>query len=153
MRRTQALCLARSPPYDFRSRSDDLAGARIPPRPQHPSASTARASGSPTTRGLRRKMAKHRFTRVFDILSVHLASSGTAPPAHRPLQGTRGVFRPWPAGMHYWYIGTALARCMLVPMDGRCKRWFESTMMALLPAPAMRGLDGSAWSLPGWRVL
>ena len=49
VRRTQALCLARSPPYDVCSRSDDLAGARIPPRPQQPSASTARASGSRTS--------------------------------------------------------------------------------------------------------
>jgi hypothetical protein len=49
VRRTQALCLARSPPYDVCSRSDDLAGARIPPRPQQPSASTARARGSRTS--------------------------------------------------------------------------------------------------------
>jgi hypothetical protein len=32
-RRRQALCLARSPPYDVRSRSDDLAGAHSPPPP------------------------------------------------------------------------------------------------------------------------
>ena len=48
-RRTQALCLARSALYDARSRSDDLAGAHSPPRPQHPSASTARARGSRTS--------------------------------------------------------------------------------------------------------
>ena len=48
-RRRQALCLARSPPYDVRSRSDDLAGAHSPPRPQQPSASTARALGSRTS--------------------------------------------------------------------------------------------------------
>ena len=58
VRRTQALCLARSPPYDVCSRSDDLAGARMPPRPQQPSASTARALGSPTS-----WQARHRRTK------------------------------------------------------------------------------------------
>ena len=78
VRRTQALCLARSPPYDARSRSDDLAGAHSPPRPQHPSASTARARGSRTSWQVPRPTTElWPEIDLFDILS----KQGRSPPA------------------------------------------------------------------------
>ena len=78
VRRTQALCLARSPPYDVCSRSDDLAGARIPPRPQQPSASTARARGSHTSWPEPRRRPRRRWRRGSSC--AHPAS-----PAFHPL--------------------------------------------------------------------
>ena len=62
VRRTQALCLARSPPYDVCSRSDDLAGARMPPpAPSSPAPARRGLAGAARAgrcRGVRRTMPK-----------------------------------------------------------------------------------------------
>ena len=71
VRRTQALCLARSPPYDVCSRSDDLAGARMPPPPAAAQRQHGEGSREPhELAGAAPPDEKWPIIDLFDILNV-----------------------------------------------------------------------------------
>ena len=91
VRRTQALCLARSPPYDVCSRSDDLAGARMPPPPAAAQRQHGEGSREPhELAGAAPPDEKWPIIDLFDILSpLRQCERPNAPPSLRLTDGAR----------------------------------------------------------------